>query len=180
MRSRSQVADEWLVLAAQAGEVDAFERLAERWHPRLLRHARRLTLDAEGADEAVQDAWVAVARGLRKLSDPARFGPWALRITGRRCADWIGRRQRIRRRSTQLDAAAAAAAPARRDDPDASLARVRDALRLLGADQRLLLALFYVDGLSVAQIAGTLGIPPGTVKSRLFHARERLRAAVEV
>jgi len=179
MRSRRQVADEWLVLASQAGEVEAFERLAERWHPRMLRHARRLTLDAEGANEAVQDAWVAIARGLRRLRDPARFGPWALRITGRRCADWIARQRQDRQHSIELDAASAVAAAVPERDRDEPLARLRDALRRLDAEQRVLMALFYLDGLSVGQIAGVLGIPAGTVKSRLFHARERLRAAVE-
>jgi RNA polymerase sigma-70 factor (ECF subfamily) len=64
MRSRERVIDEMLVLAAQARQVEAFEHLVERWHPRLLRHAWRLTGDREGAQEAVQDAWMAVVRGL--------------------------------------------------------------------------------------------------------------------
>lgn len=87
MRSREQVVDELLVLGAQARQVEAFEHLAARWHPRLLRHAWRLTGDLEGAQEAVQEAWMGVARGLWRLKDPASFGPWALRIVSRRCAD---------------------------------------------------------------------------------------------
>jgi RNA polymerase sigma factor (sigma-70 family) len=178
MRSREQVVDEMLVLAAQAGRVDAFELLAERWHPRLLRHALRLTEDPEGAREAVQEAWLAVARGLDRLQDPACFGSWALRITGRRCVDWISLRQRTRRRTAKFDdcAAHSAATPTRHED----LARVRDALRLLDPARRALMAMFYVEGLSVAEIARALGVPVGTVKSRLYHARERLRAALEV
>ncbi len=178
MRSREQVVDEMLVLGAQARRVEAFERLAVRWHPRLLRHARRLTGDPEGALEAVQEAWVSIARDLRRLQDPACFGPWALRITRRRCADWIARRQRTRRRTTELDARSQAAAPA--DGRGDDLARVRDALRRLNPERRALMALFYVEGLSVAEIARVLDIPVGTVKSRLYHARERLRAALEV
>ncbi len=177
MRSREQVVDELLVLGAQARQVEAFERLAARWHPRLLRHASRLTGDREGAQEAVQEAWVAVARGLWRLKDPACFGPWALRIVSRRCADWIGRRRRTRQHTTELDAASQAQAPA--DPHDDDRGRVREALRRLDREQRALMAMFYVESLTVAEIAQVLDVPVGTVKSRLYHARERLRAALE-
>lgn len=178
MRSREQVVDEMLVLAAQAGNAAAFERLAVRWNPRLYRHAYRMTRDAEGAREVVQDAWVSIARGLRRVRDPARFGPWALRITGRRCADWVGRRQRARGRTSTLEDAGAIAEPA--NDRADDLARIRDALRRLDPERRALMAMFYVEGMTVHEIADALGIPPGTVKSRLYHARERLRAVLEV
>jgi len=178
MTSRERVVDEMLVLAAQVGQIDAFERLAARWYPRLLRHARRLTGNAEGAREAVQDAWVAIARGLGRLDDPARFGPWAFRITGRRCGDWIERRARTRRRSAGMDKAGDA--PATTDALGDALARARDALRRLDPQRRALMAMFYIEGLSVAEIAQALELPAGTVKSRLYHAREGLRAALEV
>jgi len=62
MRTRARVVDEFLVLAAQAGQADAFEELARRWHQRLLRHAGRLSGDPEAAREIAQDAWLATAR----------------------------------------------------------------------------------------------------------------------
>jgi RNA polymerase sigma-70 factor (ECF subfamily) len=178
MRSRERVVDELLVLAAQAGRADAFEGLAQRWHPRLLRHARRLTGDSEAARDAVQDAWVSIARGLVRLHDPARFGPWALRITGRRCADWIARRRRSRPRSGSLDEVPRAAAV--EDSSSGAEARAREALRRLEPDRRSLMAMFYIEGLTVGEIATVLDIPVGTVKSRLAAARDRLRAALEV
>lgn len=178
MRSREQIVDEMLVLAAQARHTEAFELLAERWHPRLLGHARRLTGDAEGAREAVQEAWLAIARGLLRLQDPASFGAWALRITSRRCADWIAGRRRSRPRSVDLDAAGRALSVSAGCDDN--LSRARDALRCLDPERRALMTLYYIEGLSVAEMASVLGIPPGTVKSRLACARERLRAAVEV
>ena len=177
MRTREQVVDELLVLAAQARDVRAFERLASRWHPRLLRHARRLTDDAEGAQEAVQEAWLAIARGLGRLADPAAFGAWALRITGRRCADWIARRQRLRQRFEALEAAADVPSPVTAPADDVSL--LRETLRRLGAEQRTLLAMYYVDDMPLRQIAYALGIPVGTIKSRLYHARKLLRAELE-
>ncbi|MEW5983616.1 MAG: RNA polymerase sigma factor [Acidobacteriota bacterium] len=177
MRTRAQIVDEYLVLGAQRGQVGAFERLAERWHPRLLRHARRLTGDAEGAQDAVQDTWLAIARGLIRLEDPARFGAWALRITSRRCADWISGRQRARQRLAESDRSSEPLAPA---EPPEVRTAVREVLHRLDPAQRALLAMFYVEGLSVGEIAEALVVPVGTVKSRLYHARAQVRAALEV
>jgi len=178
MLTRERIVDEMLVVAAQGGQVEAFERLAVRWHPRLLRHARRLVGDAEGAREVTQESWVAIARGLRRLRDAAAFPAWALRVVTRRAADWIERRRKARRRFEALDTAPDPVAPP--DGGVEAVARVAEVLRHLEREPRALLALHYVEGLSVAEIARVLGIPAGTVKSRLFHAREKVRAALEV
>jgi RNA polymerase sigma-70 factor (ECF subfamily) len=178
VRTREAVVNDLLVLAAQGGDPGAFEHLATRWHPRLFRHARRLIGDMDGARDATQEAWVAIVRGLGRLRDPASFGPWALRLTDRRCADWIARRCQARSRTDARDPAAVPASPAGADADN--LSRVRDALRQLDRNDRLLLAMFYLEGFSVAEIAHAGAVPPGTVKSRLFHARERLRAVLEV
>ncbi len=179
MRTRGDVVDDLLVLGCQAGDRSAFERLVARWHPRILRHARRLTGDADAASDIAQDTWIAVVRGLPRLRDPARFGAWALRIAGRRAADWIGRRVQTR---TRMAAAAAEAPKATAPDTaaDNRIALLRAAFKTLASPDRLLVTLHYVDGYSVAETAVILGVPAGTIKSRLFHARERLRAELEV
>jgi len=177
VRTRDQIVDELLVLAAQTGRSGAFGQLAERWHNRLLRHARRLVGDPDGAAEAVQEAWIAMARGLRTLKDPACYGAWALRITTRRCADWIARRQRERSRHADLDPDEHGCDPD--DEEIGRRATARKLLAGLDPDQRFLLTLFYLEDLSVAEVARVLGIPAGTVKSRLFHARTKLRAGLE-
>ena len=178
MRTRGDVVDDLLVLAAQTGDAAAFDRLAARWHPRILRHARRLTRDADAAADIAQDTWMAVVRGLGRLRDPSCFGPWALRIAGRRAADWIGCRVQARARAAQAEDAPAAALPD--TDDDERVPRLRAAFRTLDASDRLLVTLYYADGYSVAETAIILGVPAGTVKSRLFHARERLRDGLEV
>jgi RNA polymerase sigma-70 factor (ECF subfamily) len=178
VRTRGDVVDDLLVLASQAGDASAFERLVARWHPRILRHARRLTGDADAASDVAQDTWIAVVRGLPRLRDPARFGAWALRIAGWRAADWIGRRVQTRTRMAEAARApGAAGANALADD---RVTRLRTAVRSLAPSDRLLVTLYYVDGYSVAETAVILGVPAGTVKSRLSHARERLRAELEV
>src|SRR5512145_1583590 len=91
-RSPDDIQDELLVLRCQGGESEALHKLVSRWHPRLRRLAERRTADPEAAKDLVQDAWLAIVRGLRRLDDPSRFRVWAYRIVTNKCADWVRRR----------------------------------------------------------------------------------------
>lgn len=173
-RSTGEVLDDWLVMTAQHGDAGAFEALARRWNRRLIALAYRRTGQIEGAAEAAQEAWLAIVRGLPGLDDPARFPIWASRIVDRKAIDWVRRRQRSRATNSGIgpdEVEGPALENDRRDEVD----RLRVLLRSLPDDQRTLLGLFYTEGRSVREIAGVLGIPEGTVKSRLFHARKFLK-----
>lgn len=180
-RTREDILDELLVLRSQSGEAAALELLARRWHPRILARAARLTGQPEIAPDVAQEAWLAVVRGLGRLHDPARFKGWLHRIVANKCADWIRGEQR-RRRLDERVAREQEHEPETAPGPDGrdhQIARLRSALRALPEDRRTLLALFYLEGLSVQEIAAALEVPAGTVKSRLFHAREHLRKALD-
>jgi RNA polymerase sigma factor (sigma-70 family) len=164
--------DALLVTLAQAGDRAAAERLARRWHPRFLRTARRL-VGAELAPSAVQDCWLAIVRGLAGLRDPSRFPPWAFGILRRRCADSIRRAQTERRHARDC-VPGDSSGPGL---PDERLA-IAQAMAALPPDQRLAAHLFFVEGLTLGEIAEAQGVPLGTAKSRLFHARRRLKAAL--
>ena len=167
------------MLSAQAGSSDAFRRLVVRWTPRLSRHAARVLLDGDAARDAVQDAWLGIAKGLRRLDDPSRFPAWALAITTRRCVDEVRRRQRRRAVAAGvLDDPSFATAPIGPGDPDETL-DLAAAVAALPADQRLLVSLFYGEGLSIEEIADSLTIPAGTVKSRLHAIRHSLRTLLK-
>lgn len=172
--------DEWLVLSAQLGDRAAFERLAVRWHPRLSAHARRLLREPEPARDAVQAAWVEITRGLGALRDPVAFPAWAYRIVTRRCAVVVGRRVRDRAEAAEAarEAEIDAAPPIDAETVD-DHARLRAAVRALPPDHRATVALHHFEGLSVAETAVALDVPAGTVKTRLMHARRKLRAALE-
>ena len=174
---RWQVVD--LVLDAQAGSEVAFAVLARRWDRRLVAHAWRLLGDAEEAREAAQAAWLEIVRGLKRLREPAAFPAWAYRITTRQAAAIIRRRRGERRLSEDLQTAAATE-PQTVDasEPDTSAA-LYAAIRALPPDQRAAIALHHFEGLSVAETAVALDAPVGTIKTRLMHARRKLRAALE-
>ena len=180
---QDKACDEWLVLRSQDGDAQAFELLVTRWQPKLLRHARRLLgsdrAEADAAHEAVQEAWLAIVRGLGRLEDPARFRTWTYRIVSRRCVDRFRRRRRDRQLTETLTREAARGASERSggDPPNRGL---RAALRRLDPVHRCVLELKYLDGLNVREISEALDIPVGTVKSRLFHARNRLKRTMEM
>jgi RNA polymerase sigma factor (sigma-70 family) len=169
----ARIYDELLVTLVWSGDRGAAGRLARRWQPRLLRTARRMLGDEEQARSAVQDCWLSIMRGIGGLKDPARFAPWAFEILRRRCADTIRRQAAARERDggeageTQSVAAA----------PDEAIA-IREAFATLPPDQRLAAQLYFVEGLTLAEIAEVQHVPEGTAKSRLFHARRRLKAAL--
>lgn len=155
------------------GDRSAIEELARRWHPRLLRSARRMLGEDEPAHGVTQDCWVAIMGGIHRLSDPARFAPWAFTILRRKCADAI-RGKQFRRANESTGEMPDIAGNA---DTSEELA-ILQAFATLPADQRLAAHLFFVEGLTLGEIAEVQDIPTGTAKSRLFHARRKLKAAL--
>jgi RNA polymerase sigma-70 factor (ECF subfamily) len=176
--------DEILVLRCQAGDAPAFERLAGRWQARLWQHALRLTGRREAASDVAQETWLAIAQGLGRLHDPAAFRGWAYRIVTLRAADWQRRSGReeaaLPVNGTELAHVANNASSANHSSSDnGAVEALRAALRRLPRDRRALLSLRYFEDFDLAEIAEILGIPQGTVKSRLHHARSELRALIE-
>ncbi len=171
--SADVVFDELLVTMVIAGDHRAAEHLFKRWNPRLLRTARRLAGESKLAAPIVQDTWLAIWRGIANLRDPARFGGWAFGILRRRSSDAIGRHIRDRSIASGTDPDEMPSAAMQ----DETLA-IEQAFASLGPDHRLAAHLYFVEGLTLAEIAGVQGVPEGTAKSRLFHARRQLKAAL--
>ena len=179
-RHSGQVLDELLVFRCQDGDKASLALLVRRWQKRLWLHALRLTGSGDTASEVCQEAWLAIIRNIRKLRDPAAFRGWAYGIVTRKAADWGRDRQR---QQTLAERAALQqeldAIDAGDDNREQEIAVLRIALRRMSEKHRLVLTLFYLEGLSVAEIAKALAISIGTVKSRLFHAREQLKKLVK-
>ncbi|MBV7410530.1 RNA polymerase sigma factor [Maritimibacter sp. DP1N21-5] len=164
----------FLVASARVGDRRAAGQLTLLHGDRIAAHAVRLLGDRDGARDIVQEAWVEILRGLPRLRDDHAFLPWALRITTRRVARDIRRRQAGRALASAYAAETDPTVP--EDGPGASdAAKVRRAIARLPADQAATIALFYLDDLTVAEVATALDVPVGTVKTRLMHARRKLR-----
>ena len=177
--------EELLVLRCQARDRAALDLLVERWHPRLLRLVRRLTQEHD-VDEVVQEIWLSIVRGLQGLRDPAHFASWAYRLASNKCVDWIRGRQRDRGLGRQMAeqplavlSRAGVISEAEPQQDETTLGTMRAGLAELSAAHRTVLEMHYLDELPLAHIAKALDVPRGTIKSRLFHARKRLREHLE-
>ena len=166
-----------LVILAREGDHDAFARLAAGSIGRLNGVARLILHDTSTADDAVQDALFEAWRSLKALRDPERFDAWLNRLLVRACQDaW---QRRSKRALVELPLRPVDDAPV--GDVQATVASADElerGLRRLTVDQRTVVVLsFYLD-LPLAEVAATLGVPLGTVKSRLNRAISALRASV--
>lgn len=165
------IQDQLLVMDAQAGSRVALEELVRRWYTKLWRHACNLTSDQQAAWDITQKSWYDIIRGLRGLSDPAHFKAWAYRITTNRTMDWVRDRQRHHHSSLcSIEPPCAC----QEDDSD-----VLVYMRRLKEQSRLVLSLYYFENLTVAEISIALNIPAGTVKSRLYTARQELKTLLD-
>ena len=169
--------DRTLVLRAIQGDEDAYASLMTMAGDRLLAIAFRILRDLQSAEDAVQVALVSAWRDLPSLRDPDRFEAWLTRLLIRACYAEARRRRRwsVRMRVLPLDGPEG-------PDPTLSIAD-RDQLdrgfQRLPVDQRAIFILHHYLGWTHAEIAQTLDIPVGTVKSRLYYATQTLRAALE-
>ena len=174
---KARILDAYLVASARLGDREAFGLLVRRWHGKLVAHAWRLLRDEDAAKDAVQESWAEMLRGLSRLRDEGAFRAWAYRIVSRRCARTIVRNRGERRLAEEM---AAMPADEGAEPPSAlDVAAVHRALASLPPEQQAAVALFYLEDMSVAEVAVALDVPAGTVKTRLMHARRKLRGAFE-
>jgi RNA polymerase sigma-70 factor (ECF subfamily) len=175
--ARGDRMDRDLIIRAQGGDQAAFEHIAAASLPRLWTIARRVTDDHDVAEDAVQDCLVRAWRDLRALRDPDRFEAWLYRLLVHACRD---RLKADRRRPVAV--LESVPEPVDRSDPIGAI-EARDQLERgfdrLSVDHRAALVLHHLVGLRVREIARILGIPEGTVESRLHYATRALRTELE-
>jgi RNA polymerase sigma-70 factor (ECF subfamily) len=167
-RESESLMDEILVLDCQMGSLGALEALVSRWQKRLWRHAYCLTGNAEAAWDVTQESWLGIIRGIARLDDPARFPDWAFRIVTHKASDWLRERMKTRQPlDGELEDQQVGDGPQRRE----TTIDLFSVLMKLPPEQRSVLCLYYIEGFGIGEVATTLGIPQGTVKSRLHTAR---------
>ncbi|HWJ23274.1 MAG TPA: sigma-70 family RNA polymerase sigma factor [Gemmatimonadaceae bacterium] len=164
-----------LVLAAQAGSEPAFASLVRLHQQRAYAVARAIAATHEDAEDAVQDGFLHAYRALDRFRPDQPFGAWLHRIVANAALD-LARRRKVRAAEELPDTVASPF----RDPAEASDLRSRlgAALARLGERQRAVIVLHDVEGFKHAEIGLLLGIPEGTARSDLHHARAQLRRAL--
>lgn len=168
--------DQELVAQAQHGDEAAFAEIAYGIADRLFTVAHRILRDIDLAEDATQQALVAIWRELPSLRDPARFEAWAYRVAVNACYAQARNERRWSPALHILETDGGAG------DPQLTIAdrdQLERGFRRLPPEQRSVLVLQHYLDLTLPQISDLLGVPIGTVRSRLHYARRAMRAALE-
>jgi RNA polymerase sigma-70 factor, ECF subfamily len=181
MNPTQQFIERALIYRSRDFDRAAFDRLVEMHHPALMYYMRSLMGRHDGADDATQEVWLAAYGKLWQLKDVALFRPWLYRIARNKAFDVL-RVKSMRSIDAELPAGADGVAADEEPEPQFSpeqAAQVHQALTKLSIEHREVLTLRFLKDMSHAEIAAVTGADPGTVKSRIFYAKQSLRREME-
>lgn len=169
--SDTSLDDSARLAAARGGDLGAFESLVRTHTPAVYAHALRFFGEPTAAEDVVQEVWLKVYRSLDGFDERARFSTWLYRVTRNTCLDTV---RAGRHRPIPVDQLDPVAVPGDLADEVALTASVEKAMRALMPEDRDAFSAVALFGLTYAEAADVLGVPAGTVKSRVFRARRSL------
>jgi RNA polymerase sigma-70 factor (ECF subfamily) len=173
-----KIRNTWLALRCRRGDEAAFSELVRAWEQRLFYFVRRLVPREEDAWDVLQEVWVKVFRAIASLRQPERLAVWLYSIAHKTAMSHL-RAAYVRREEVENEPVPESVADDSANWPTEDAHRVHEALDRIAPPFREVLTLHFLQDFSVEEIAGIIGVPAGTVKSRLFHARKALRKALE-
>jgi RNA polymerase sigma-70 factor (ECF subfamily) len=163
---------EWAKLIV-SGDEPARSRFVLVFHGPVYRWLRYLCACDDAAQELTQETFLEALQSMARYEGRASLSTWVHRVAYYRYTHWLREQRKERRWRAPLEEAEAHADPSGKSEWEALC--LRQALAQLSEDHRDTFVLHYIQQLSVSEVAGVLSVPAGTVQSRLFHARRRLR-----
>ena len=178
MTEKQAIYYELLVLRCSQGRRDAQEELVRTWERKLFYYIRRLVDDEQDAWQVLQEAWVKVLRGIAGLEEPRGLPAWLYGIARNTAFSHLRARYAEQARmERQADLPEAQAVDEGFEFENAE--QVHYGLERLSVQHRDVLTLYFLQDLSLEEIAQVQGVPVGTVKSRLYYAKRALRTALD-
>lgn len=182
--------DQEIIRRCKSGQTDLMDILIDRYQTRLYTLCRRLTRDPDDADDLFQDTWVNVVKNISRLQADHKFASWLFTVCVNRYRDryrsrksWLARIKEYT--SGEVKEREMALQKSRDPGPDELVVRdeaeaaVRNAVDRLSDTVRIPIILHYFHDLGLREVAQALGIPEGTVKSRMARGREMLKKTLE-
>ncbi|MGB5430586.1 RNA polymerase sigma factor [Eudoraea sp.] len=176
MGNAKKIFEGLLVLQYRSGNKKAFSLLVKRYNTKMCNHAYWFTYDKDIAKDIVQDSWGIILKKLPYLKKPNSFGSWAMQIVTRKSIDHLNKTSRVREK---LKDYYEPIVDNDLDNKESDLIKVYGAIKGLPQDQQIVLRLFYLEEYSLKEISEILNKSAGTVKSRLYHAREKLKTILK-
>lgn len=171
---KERAVDGILVQQFQSGNKNALTKLVKRWHKTFCEKAHWLVKDPDVAKDIAQDSWSIIINKINHLKTPESFGSWALRIVYTKSLDWLKYNKR-NKHHYELYKQEQEIINVEANDEELIKRELAKVVKTLSKDQQTVIQLFYVQDYSLKQISKILNISVGTAKSRLFHAREKLK-----
>ena len=168
---------EKIVHRCQDGERAAFKELFDTYQPQLKYYVRRLDNEGVNADDILQDIWLTVFKEIHKLKDAQAFAVWLYRIARNKVYDGFRRKDRFVRLPEEDEFPVSGSDEPVFDANDAE--KLHRALNELKPYHREVLALCFIEQMSYQSIADVVGCSIGTVRSRIFYAKQSLREEIE-
>ncbi len=181
MKEVTNITDADLVKAYQLGDVMALSVLVKRWHVSFCKLAYWYVKDPDTAKDIAQESWTIIIRKLNDLKDRDKFKSWAISIVNRRAIDWIrAQNSEAKKLHRFYHERSSKMSTENNDDYRQELRnRLMQSIYELSDDQQVVIKLFYTQNYSLKEISTLLKISVGTAKSRLFHAREKLKTILK-
>ena len=167
--------DAWLALRCQLGEPLAFRELVAEFERPLAYFVTKMIGDQDAAWDVLQLVWIRAFRQIKRLQNPEQVRAWLYGIAHGLAVDHLRKRDSLRRIEREYAEEHPEETDANATFNTEEIAAVHQALDQLDLKLREVLTLYFIEDLSIAEVAGIVGVPEGTVKSRLYHARQVLR-----
>jgi len=179
-KNPEHISNEALIDQFIKGDKSALQLLIKRFHPKLVRTISYYTSTNTPVEDIAQECWYAIIKKLEDLELKISFEAWALTIARCKSVDWIRNQQLSRKQALALENEADTNPETHSEtEPDVLLARVQNGIQQLPPTQRIVIKMFYLENFSLREISKVLEVPEGTVKSRLFNAREMLKEIIK-
>jgi len=180
MNKPSKILDSWLVMQYQEGNKKALAILVKRWHKKFCKQAYWYCKDVDIAKDIAQDSWKTIIVKINWIYDPNKFGSWGLSIVTRKSLDWIRKNKRTNEQLRTLYYTETNSVSEEKEMDKNEKERLKQAIKRLPEQQQIVLQLFYTENYSVHEICEILNCSQGTIKSRLFYAREKLKQLLKI
>lgn len=177
MKSKDKILDELLIMKFKEGDAKSLSLFVKRWHTKLIWFSFQTIHDTDDAQDIVQESWSGIISGLQNLNEIRTYKSWMFKVIRNKSIDRIRKMQReqiamenFKQEGIDIE---------QFSDNVQNSEIVIKVLQTLSSELKEVLQLFYLERQTVEEISGLLGVPKGTVKSRLFRAREQMKTALK-